>query len=57
MEEGSFIFTEAPGFNKISILSGILSLTIMPFNGEIIEKSITSGTSVITNVTLVALSF
>lgn len=53
----SFIFTEAPGFNKISILSGILSLTIIPFNGEIIEESITSGASVIINGTLIALSF
>lgn len=57
MEEGSFIFTEAPGFNKISILSGTLSLIIIPFNEEIIEESITSGTSVITNGTFGAISF
>lgn len=56
IEEGSFIFTESSGFKKISILSGTLSLTIMPFNGDVVEKSITSGTSVITNGTLVALS-
>lgn len=56
IEAGSFIFTEAPGFNKISILSGTISLTILPFNGEVIEKRITSGTSIITNATLAALS-
>lgn len=57
IEEGSFIFTELPGFNKISIINGTLSLTVMPFNGEVIEKSLTSGTSVITNGILEALSY
>ena len=57
IEEGSFIFTESPGFNKISILSGTISLTINPFNGEVIEKSLISGTSIITNGTLAALSY
>ena len=57
IEAGSFIFTEAPGFNKISILSGTISLTINSFNGEILEKSISSGTSVITNGTFGSISF
>lgn len=57
IEAGSFIFTEAPEFNKISILSGTLSLTINPFNGEILERSITSGTIVITNGTFGSISF
>ncbi|MDV4151767.1 DUF4489 domain-containing protein [Clostridium sp. AL.422] len=57
IEEGSFIFTESPGFNNISILSGTISLTINPFNGEVIEKSLTSGTSIITNGTLASLSY
>lgn len=57
IEAGSFIFTEAPGFNQITILNGTISLTVMPFNGEIIEKSFTSGTSVITNGTFGAISF
>ncbi len=57
IEAGSFIFTESSGFNKISILSGTLSLTINPFNGEILERSITSGTSVITNGTFGSISF
>lgn len=56
IEAGSFIFTEAPGLNKISILSGTISLTIIPFNGKVIEKRLTSGTSIITNATLAELS-
>lgn len=57
IEAGSFIFTEAPGFNQITILNGTISLTVMPFNGEIIEKYFTSGTSVITNGTFGDISF
>ncbi|MCF0149481.1 MAG: DUF4489 domain-containing protein [Clostridium sp.] len=56
IEEGSFIFTELPGFNNISLINGTLRLTVTPFNGETIEKAVTSGSSVITNGIFAALS-
>lgn len=56
IEPGSFIFTDIPNFNTVFISSGTLTITVTPVNGDVIERRFTSGTSIITNATLVALS-
>jgi len=56
IEPGNFIFTDIPNFNTVFISSGTLTITVTPVNGDVIERRFTSGTNIITNATLVALS-
>ena len=57
IEGGSFVFTKMAGYETIFILNDPLTLIITPVNGEIREERLTSGTSIITNATLAAISY